>query len=294
MSEKFLQATHEGEISISGKILPCAVLENGESVIIQKFVFEAFERPARGQRARDKEINLPSFIAANNLLPYINEDVREVITPIRYKDKHGKIKSGYKAEILPAMCDVYLSARKDGVLTKNQERLGEISEMIVRALSKLGIIALVHEATGFQNVRKKDALQKILDAFISKELAAWVKRFPDEFYDEMFKLKGWNWDSLKRPSVVGRYTNDLVYARLAPSLVEELKKKNPRNDKGVAKSKDHQWLTSDVGHPALSQHLHATIGFMKAASTWEQFLRMMNRAFPKKGETIDMFLDDID
>ena len=73
--------------------------------------------------------------------------------------------------------------------------------------------------------------------------------------------------------------------------MDELKKNNPRNDKGVTKARDHQWLTPDVGRPALSQHLHATIGFMRAASNWEQFMRRMHRAYPKKGETIEMFPD---
>jgi len=73
----------------------------------------------------------------------------------------------------------------------------------------------------------------------------------------------------------------LVYSRLAPGIPEELERLNPKDDKGNRKSKHHQWLTEDIGHPALAQHLYATIGFMRAASTWDQFYRMMQRAFPK-------------
>jgi len=49
----------------------------------------------------------------------------------------------------------------------------------VRGFARVGIIALVDEATGYQEVRNKLALQAILDAFLRKELAAWAKRFPD-------------------------------------------------------------------------------------------------------------------
>jgi len=284
------QATHQGEIRIGEKVLPCAVLGDGTRVITQKSVFEAFERPRRGQRAKDKRINLPSFIAANNLLPYINQEVEGWITPIRYKDVNGEIKNGYRAEILPSMCDVYLSARKDSVLTHRQSRLADIAEMIVRTLSKVGIIALIDEATGYQDIRRKDALQKILDAYLSKELSAWAKRFPDEFYDEIFKLKKWNWNIKKRPPFVGKITNDIVYSRLAPGVLEELQKRNPLNDKGFRKTQHHRHLTTDVGHPALSQHIHALKILMKSATSWDSFYRLLQRSLPKKNEQLSLDL----
>ena len=89
-----------------------------------------------------------------------------------------------------------------------------------------------------------------------------------------------------RPQVVGKYTRDLVYERLAPGIVAELESKNPPNQRGRRKTKHHQWLTEDVGHPALAQHLHALIGLMRASGTWKEFYAMVNRAFPKKGDTL--------
>jgi hypothetical protein len=110
----------------------------------------------------------------------------------------------------------------------------------------------------------------------------------------MFRLKNWQWRgmSMNRPSVVGKFTNDLAYERLAPGILEELQKSNPKDEKGQRPAKDHQWLTEDVGHPALAQHLHAVIGFMRASTTWCGFYRLMQRAFPKKGQTIEMNLGD--
>ncbi len=110
----------------------------------------------------------------------------------------------------------------------------------------------------------------------------------------MFRLKNWQWNgiSVKRPSVVGHYTIDLVYSRLAPGILEELKTRNPRTEKGRRKAKHHQFFTEDIGHPALSQHLHAVIGFMRASTGWDQFYRLVQRAFPKRGNTIDLSLTD--
>lgn len=288
MTQEILKATHSGEIKIGDIILPCYVLEDGSRILTQGGTVEAI--------GLNKFAKLPQFLASKRLEPFINKDLNIWgNSPIKFMlPGVGRPAKGYKATIVPDICDAVLQARKEGKLHGQQKHIAEQCEMITRALAKLGIIALIDEATGYQDIRKKDALQKILDAFISKELAAWVKRFPDEFYEEMFRLKNWHWNTLKRPGVVGRYTNDIVYDRLAPNLVDELKKKNPRNEKGQAKTKDHQWLTPDVGHPALSQHLHAVIGLMRASTSWDGFKRILNRAFPKKNQQLEFDLGDQD
>lgn len=95
-------------------------------------------------------------------------------------------------------------------------------------------------------------------------------------------------DHANRPQVVANYTKDLVYARLAPGIVKQLEERNPILDNGRRKAKHHQWLTEDVGHPALAQHLYAVIGFMRVAQTWDQFLNNLDIAFPKRGDTLKM------
>jgi len=98
--------------------------------------------------------------------------------------------------------------------------------------------------------------------------------------------------SVNRPSVVGTYTKDVVYERLAPGIVRELEIRNPKDAKGNRPTKHHQWLTEDIGHPALTQHIHAVMGLMRASTSWEQFHRLLVRAFPKKGETAQLIPDD--
>jgi hypothetical protein len=114
----------------------------------------------------------------------------------------------------------------------------------------------------------------------------------------MFRLRGWQWTGMKvnRPQIAGRYTNDLVYERLAPGILNELQTRNPKNQRGERDSKHHVWLTEDVGHPALAQHLFALIGFMRVCKTWNQFYDFVQWAFPKKGETLklDFPLEDSD
>jgi hypothetical protein len=97
------------------------------------------------------------------------------------------------APILADVCDAVLAARRmGGVLAANQTNLADQCEILVRALARVGIIALVDEATGYQRDREKDALAKILEAWISKELAAWVKTFPTDSTNKCSACASWN------------------------------------------------------------------------------------------------------
>jgi hypothetical protein len=114
-------------------------------------------------------------------------------------------------------------------------------------------------------------------------LQKWVSTFPPEFYKEMFRLRNLPFDGkVKRPQYIGHLTNDLVYARLAPGVLEELKTKNPRSDTGRRKSTHHQWLTPDAGHPKLLQHLSAVTALMKVCNDgdWDGFKTLLDKACP--------------
>lgn len=104
----------------------------------------------------------------------------------------------------------------------------------MRAFAKVGIIALVDEATGYQDKRAQNALAKILEKFIAEEMQPHTKTFPEEFYRQIFRLRGWEWKpwTVKKPGVIGHYTNDIVYERLAPDVLDELKRPNPTNEAG--------------------------------------------------------------
>jgi hypothetical protein len=168
------------------------------------------------------------------------------------------------------------------------------AETLVRGFATVGIIALIDEATGYQEIRDRQTLQKILDAYLRKEFAAWAKRFPDEFYQELFRLRGWKWKgmSVNRPSYVAYLTKDLVYERLAPHILAELERRNPPTDAGYRKHRHHQLLTEDIGIPALSQHLHTTTAIMRGSTDWHTFMMTLNRALPKKSGQFALLLTE--
>lgn len=251
---------------------------------------------AKGGRKYDQEFQLPVFLTAENLKPFISNDLLENSKPIPYRPLvGGSLAIGYRADLLPLVCNVFTDAKEAGALKRNQLHIADQCRILSRGFAVVGLTALIDEATRYQEVRDRLALRELLDAYLSRELAAWAKRFPDEFYHEIFRLRNWTWDELKKqagkgqgPRVVGKYTNDFVYARLAPGVLEELQRRNPVTEKGQRRVHHHRWLTEEVGHPALAQHLHAVIGLMRASETWDQFVRLIDRAFPRRTDLSDL------
>lgn len=295
---KIQKATHTGVLKIGEIELQCAVLEDGTRVISERGVTKGLGGKRGGshwRRMREEDgANLPVYLSAKNLREFINKDLEtELMAPILYTSK-GKQANGLPAKLLPKICDVLLQAKDADKLHPSQAHIAKNAEILIRGLAQVGIIALVDEATGYQEVRDRLALQEILEKYISKELIAWTKQFPDEFYKELFRLRGWGYNpfSVQRPAFVGKLTKDLVYARLAPGIVEELQRLNPKTPKGYRKDKHHQWLTEDIGHTKLREHLATVTAFMRACANWNEFYRLVQRALPKFNETIHLFFPE--
>ena len=212
---------------------------------------------------------------------------------IPYIPKHGGRALGINAEAIPLICDVWLKAREIGVLRQSQRHLCEAAEIIMRGLAHVGIIALVDEATGYQYDRDRDALAKILEAFVAKELRKWVKTFPPDFYREMFRLRGWEFpDTAAKPPLVGKLTDNVVYQRLAPGVRDELRSRNPSDEKGRRRHKHHQYLTENVGFPRLREHLASVTSLMKISKNWKDFLVYLEKVHPKYNTTMQLPFDE--
>jgi hypothetical protein len=278
--------------------IPCYVLEDGKRVLVQAGMLNAL---GLSQGTADKRLGgnrLTKFAETKGLSGTVNEDlIRAIYNPIKFRTPKGQEAYGYEATILADLCEAVLQARELGNLHPQQKRIAKQCEILARGFMRVGIVALVDEATGYQDVRNRQALEKILDQFIAKELARWAKQFPDEFYKHMFRLKGWEYkpDSVKRPGVIGIYTNDLVYERLAPGVLDELRKKSVELvEEGVRKTKPRyfQWLTENIGQPELRSHLVAVVTLMKASNDWNSFMRLVDRVLPKWKDThgqLEMF-----
>jgi hypothetical protein len=280
------KALAAGIVRIGDRDLACAVLddENNTRVFTQQGFLLAIGRARAAKGGEGASVDgLPAFLRAKNLKPFISKDLMESTSPIIFESQKNKGRAfGYKATLLSKVCWVYHDAAMNGKLTSSQKHIADLCEVMLRALTNVAIDALIDEATGFQEVRAKDALHRLLAAYISEELLPWAKRFPDEFYHEIYRLKGWkfNLTSAKRPMYVGKLTNQIVYEKLPPGVLDELKHKNPPDEKGRRRFKHHQFLTEDIGNPHLERHIISVMALMRAAVLWPGFMRLFDRVFP--------------
>ena len=299
-SGEIKRATHGSDdhpIRIGDIEIPCYVLEDETRVLSLRGMLGGLNM-SLGRASTRREDRLTSFLTGNAISPFVPKELTAMIgKPIRFQLPGGGATAyGYPATILADICDVVLAARKAGALLKQQEHIAERCEILVRGFARVGIIALVDEATGFQRDRAKDALTRILEAFIAKELQPWLRTFPADFYQEMYRLRGMEYpnDTVQRPRYFGLLTNDIVYDRLAPDVLKKLKEVNPKRESGRRKHKFFQWLTSNVGYPKLREHLGSVVTIMKLSNDWYDFRTKLDRLHPRYGKPTQLSLEFAD
>ena len=294
-----IKALYVGNMDIAGIELPCAVLEDERRVMTENGIATilggrsgASKRIKYGERVKGRA-PLPLFLAPKRLKPYIDKHLSDgPLDLIQYKHKTQVVDS-YDCRILPKICRAWIEAALAGDLTAQQIPKTQNALSFLSGLGEVGIIGLVDEATGYQQIRHQRALATILEKFIAAEFQPWAKTFEFEFYRQIFRLKKWPGpDGIKRPSVIGHYTNDIVYARVAPGVLEELQRLNPSLPGGGRKWRHHQWFKPEPGYIKLNQHLAAVIALMRAAPNWNVFQRSLKRAFPKLRDQLELELDD--
>ncbi|MBL7690847.1 MAG: hypothetical protein JNM41_04580 [Flavipsychrobacter sp.] len=298
---KVPKATYQSDdLDLNGFKISCAVLEDGRRVLVNRSLATAFGikgsgaywQKKKGENA-EKGALLPEYLSAKYLEKFIEEDLYiKLSNPIVYENKQGVITEGMEAELLADICDIYVKAGEKGALKTNPEIAQNAYKMIL-AFSKLGIRALVDEATGYQKDknRAKDELQKFLTQFMRPDAAVLVKRFEDSFFEMIYKMRGWTWNYTHRhPGVVGIWINDIVYERIAPLVLSELRKKNPIKTGGGRKNRHHQFLSDELGVPKLLNHLAAVEALGRASGfDWHKFMALLDTAFPKQYQQIPLF-----
>jgi len=295
-SEPLKLATHgstDHPLKIGIIEIPCYVLDDGTRVLSQRGLTGGIGMSASGG-SKAGEQRLAVFF---DTLASKGTDIKDLSTrirnPIGFKPPGGGRAYGFEATILADICDVILAARQAGHLHEQQRHLAERAEILVRGFARVGIIALIDEATGYERDRVAGSLAKILEAFIAKELQPWVRTFPAAYYEELFRLRGLPYasDSVRRPQYFGLLTNDIVYKRLAPGVLDELKNVVVRGDDGRPKHKYFQKLTTNVGYPKLREHLGSVVTLMKLSDDYEDFKTKLDRIHPAYGRTISLPLE---
>lgn len=278
------RALVDGQISIAGKIIDCAVLENGKRVLTQETFLMAIGRSGRPKAGTGIMLldGMPSFLAAENLNAFITDELRHSTTPLAYLSISGRKSYGYDALLLPMVCEVYLKARDEKALHYTQKNVVRICDLLTRGLARVGITALIDEATRYEELKDKRELNRILEAYIAPELRPYMPMFPHEFFKQVYRIHGWDYKgngATQSPRYVGKFINKYVYEQLPPGVLPELQKKNPVTESGRRKHKNSQFLTEETGVPSLDKQVSNIMMLMRIAKDKKEFLDFFKRAY---------------
>ena len=270
--------------------VPCYVLDDKRRVLVQRGVMDALDM-SQGTAGRGGGDRIAKFAATKAINPFISNELEEVIkSPIIFQTTHGSRAYGYEATVLADICDAVLEARQKKQLHHQQTHIAARCEALVRAFAKVGIIALVDEATGFQYDRPRRDLEDQLKKFLSESLRRWVRTFPADYFKHLCRLRGVEMrPDMRLPQYFGHLTNNLVYRRIAPGLLVRLKER--RNERGSPGNKLNQWLSLEIGVPELLLHLGTVIAVMKQHTDYEKFERALEQIAPIYPETPGLFDD---
>ena len=240
-------AIYSGELPIGNVKLPCYVLEDGRRVLSQRGISTAFTG-SRGGGAitKDGAQNIPRFLSTNDIFPLISSDLMARINkPIEYVPSHGgRTAFGYEATLLPEICEVVLDAEKAGSLKNKEYAL--VADVLIRSFARVGIIALIDEATGYQRDRSHDALRLLLSKYIAEGLQKWIKTFPDSFFVELDSLyDNAPTTSRNRPQYYGGFINKYIYNPIENGYLKSKLDEMNITDEGKRKARFHQWLSND-------------------------------------------------
>ena len=285
--EDIPRADYTGTLEIGEIVLQCAVLPNLMRVISEVSVARHFGRGlrslARKRTATSGGHPIPGYLSIAILEPFVQPSLRIALCePVVFTGRGG-LRRGVDATLLSEICEAWLEAHQAGVLQPHMHRIAENADALMRASANVGITALIDEATGYQKVRDRLELHRILEAHLPEELSPWTRQFPDEFFRELFRLRGWQYSpvSVKRPRGVGRIITALIYDKLPGDVIEELGHRSLfAGDDRRARHQRRLFLADVVGHSHLDRHIASVTALMRASKTWRGFIRLFDRAFP--------------
>ena len=291
-------ATHKGILPLGGLQLECYVLDDGRRVFNKRGMAEAIGLKSQGGNAFMRAME------AQSLGSELDENLQDSINnPIYFNPLTGdpNLGHGYEAEVLVEVCKAVIRANTAGKLKSQQMNMAKQAQIILNALAKVGIVALVDEATGYQTDRDPDALQLLVQAYIEKEQREWEKEFPDDFYLSLNKVYGSDPYVAKasgtmiinKPQHFGNFTRKYVYGPLENGeVLNELERKNPKEEvSGTRKQKFHQFLTKGYGLEKLREQRQEVLTMLKLSDDINDFKRLYEKRFGPLDDQYSMWPD---
>ena len=257
-------ATYKGSLMLVNMEVPCYVLNTGARVIGRTSATEMLTG-IKGGGDLEKYLGVAALKQFIDLTSVLERMVSFRLPEVEGLDRQVK---GLPADVLIEVAQGFVSALHasqsedaDRVkLTSRQREMAINASMFLAACAKVGLDALIDEATGYQYDRKQDALAVKLQAYLEDEMRKWEKTFPDELWREFARLTGWTGPIYSRPKYWGKLVNELIYEYLDQDVARWLKENAPEPRHG---QNYHQWLSGQFGLKKLVEHIWMVVGIAK-------------------------------
>lgn len=285
--EKPPVATHRGNFSENfGIDVDCYVLddERKTAVISQRGMGAAIGLSPRGNA-------FTRFTNSKSIGTRLGAELREKIAnPLKFQwgaggaDQPPSAIHGYDVTLLIDICKAILEADSAGELAYNQAEIAKQARVILNASAKSGIQGLVYALAGYDATREE--IITAFKFFVREEAREYEKEFPDQLYEEWYRLYELPRPERNKPWKFKHLTVDQVYRPLAKSSgkIFELTKQN-RADAKARHKKLHQFL-SEVGVKALRTQLGQLLGIARISKDKAEYESFFQKLF---GTQLDMF-----
>lgn len=272
-------AKYQGKLMFGDHPVDCYVLDTGERVVAMRGSVKAIANRDHGK--------LGDFTGSKAIKPYINNNLALGKNSINFTIPGSPfLGKGITADGFTDLCSAYADALMGKALkTEKQVQVAARCILLLTGFAKVGLTALIDEATGYQHFRENDALQVKLAAYINDELRPWHKFFPDKLWEEFGRLTNWQGPLHLRPQWWGKLVNELIYEALDQEVADYLKsnKPSPRYGKNY-----HQWFSDDFGVNRLREHISMVIGLAMGSRTMPELRKRVAHKF--KGEPMQEYL----
>lgn len=268
------RALREGELPIGAIRVPCYALADGTALLTGAAILAVFAVANNRHFGRFVE-RIPVDSGQIPLWP-----------EVRFRaPSNNAIAVGYRADVVVDVCDLYIRALAAGTLHPKQMPLAIRAAVVSAALGKVGITALIWEATGYDKVKAAGALQDKLALVLREEAGAWEQLFPHEFFVEVARLYRLELRADgRRPMVFAAFLAEFFYEWFDAEVYDAMKRRNPRRPEldGERRHRHHQFLTPPA-RARFVQHRGEVLRLMRATPHLADFRMRFDAAYRGAG-----------
>lgn len=222
-----------GEVEVD-----CYVLDDERRVISQRGVLRGITGDRTGGKGGDLRRYLRGFPG--------DIDTLSAGESIDFAIPSGGRAQGRNASWFVDFCAAYVDAAVAGTLHPKQTHLAVQAQRVLKAVAKVGIVALVDEATGYEFVREHGLLARLFEQGLREEADRWEPRWHAAVVEPLcgvFDPKG-EWARQPEVFPVGLLSpiGKLYRILMGIDLYGELKRRNPSGEERTG-HKHHQWMT---------------------------------------------------